>query len=101
MSDQEASRLRTVICARFQTASARGEISPRLPGKLLGDLYLGHMLAGLLAWYGNQTLPLGTVLGGVTELFFVGAHAEKAPEPRRKRREPKPSRQKGRAKWKR
>ena len=44
-------------------------------------------LAGLLAWYGNQTLPLGVVLGGVTELFFSGVRADKA--------------KKGRTKWKR
>jgi AcrR family transcriptional regulator len=87
MSDQQASRLRTVLCARFGAASARGELSMRLAGELLGDLYLGHMLAGLLAWYGNQALPLGVVLGGVTELFFSGVRADKA--------------KKGRTKWKR
>jgi AcrR family transcriptional regulator len=83
MADQEASRLRAVICARFRAAAERGEISSRLPGELLGDLYLGHMLAGLLAWYAKQTLPLGTVLAGVTDLFFAGASADKKKERRR------------------
>ena len=87
MSDQQASRLRALLCARFSAASARGELSMRLAGEMLGDLYLGHMLAGLLAWYGNQALPLGVVLGGVTELFFSGVRADKA--------------KKGRTKWKR
>jgi AcrR family transcriptional regulator len=90
MSDQEASRLRALLCARFSAASAHGELSMRLPGEMLGDLYLGHMLAGLLAWYGNQALPLGIVLGGVTELFFSGVRAGKAQKTK-----------KGRKKWKR
>jgi AcrR family transcriptional regulator len=88
MSDQEASRLRALLCARFRGASARGELSTRFDGGMLGDLYLGHMLAGLLAWYGNQALPLGSVLAGVTELFFSGVRAEKPKKARR-------------AKWKR
>jgi len=83
MSDQEASRLRALLCARFSAASARGDLSMRLPGELLGDLYLGHMLAGLLAWYGNQALPLSVVLGGVTELFFSGVRAEKVKKGRK------------------
>ncbi len=84
MSDQEASRLRVVLRARFGAAAARGELSGRLAAEMLGDLYLGHLLAGLLAWYGNQALPLGTVLGGVTELFFSGVRAEKTKERRTK-----------------
>jgi AcrR family transcriptional regulator len=84
MSDQEASRLRALLCARFKAASARGDLSMRLPGELLGDLYLGHMLAGLLAWYGNQALPLSVVLGGVTELFFSGVRAERVKKKGRK-----------------
>jgi AcrR family transcriptional regulator len=88
MSDQEASPLRALLCARFRGASAHGELSTRLAADMLGDLYLGHMLAGLLAWYGNQALPLGAVLAGVTELFFSGVRAEK----------PK---KEGRSKWKR
>jgi AcrR family transcriptional regulator len=83
MADQEASRLRAVLCRRFRDAAERGELSARLPGDLLGDLYLGHMLAGLLAWYAKQALPLGTVLAGVTELFFAGAAAEPKKEGRK------------------
>ena len=96
MSDQEASRLRALLCARFSAASARGELSMRLAGEMLGDLYLGHMLAGLLAWYGNRALPLGIVLGGVTELFFSGVRAGKAPKKKTTRKT-----EKGRKKWKR
>jgi AcrR family transcriptional regulator len=84
MSDQEASRLRSVLCARFRRASERRELSARLPGDLVGDLYLGHMLVGLLGWYGKQDLPLGTVLSGMTELFFEGARAKKPKRARRK-----------------
>jgi AcrR family transcriptional regulator len=91
MSDQEAMRLRSVLCARFRGASARRELSARLPGELVGDLYLGHMLVGLLAWYGKQDLPLSTVLTGMTELFFEGARADK-----RTSRRPKPARPKAR-----
>ncbi len=89
MSDQEASRLRSVLCARFRRAAERRELSARLPGDLVGDLYLGHMLVGLLGWYGKQELPLGTVLSGMTELFFAGARAEKPKPRRRKQARPK------------
>jgi AcrR family transcriptional regulator len=90
MSDHEASRLRAVLCARFKTAAQAGLLSSRLPGDMLGDLYLGHMLAGLLAWYAQQNMPLGVVLSGVTELFFAGARTpagvKKPPPPRRQRK---------------
>jgi AcrR family transcriptional regulator len=100
MADQEASRLRVVLCARFRNAAARGELSARLPGELLGDLFLGHMLAGLLAWNATQAMPLAVVLSGVTELFFAGARADqRAAKPPHKKSHPK--KRGGRAKWKR
>jgi AcrR family transcriptional regulator len=83
MADQQASRLRADLCARFGAAARRGELKGRLPGELLGDLYLGHMLAGLLAWYSNPTMGLAAVLEGMTELFFAGARAEPRKEGRR------------------
>jgi AcrR family transcriptional regulator len=106
MADQQASRLRTVVCGRFQTASARGELSARLAGEMLGDLYLGHMLAGLLAWYGNRAMPLGMMLAGVTELFFSGVRATpkantKAKAKGKAKAEGKAKGKEGSRKWKR
>jgi hypothetical protein len=43
-----------------------------LPPQILGDLYLGNTLAGLLAWYGNPAMPLHAVLDAVTDLFWNG-----------------------------
>ena len=75
MSDQEATPLRSVLSARFQKGVERGEIAAHLPHVVMSDLYLGHMLAALLAWYGNRELPLRTMLDAVTVLFWKGAEA--------------------------
>jgi AcrR family transcriptional regulator len=100
MSDHEASRLRAILCARFVTAATAGKLSARLPGDLLGDLYLGHMLAGLLAWNAQPSLPLATVLSGVTELFFAGARSQPPPQPPTTQR-PKKRPKKEERTWKR
>jgi AcrR family transcriptional regulator len=106
MSDHEALRLRALLCARFRAASTQGQLSSRLPGDLLGDLYLGHMLAGLLAWYAHQQMPLAIVLSGVTELFFTGARADtkrssRAPEKEKRSPQRNRNKKKERTKWKR
>ncbi|MFO7564252.1 MAG: TetR/AcrR family transcriptional regulator [Enhygromyxa sp.] len=75
MDDQEATPLRALLAERFRVALARGEVEARLPPSILGDLYLGNTLAGLLAWYGNPVMALESVLGAVTELFWKGAKA--------------------------
>jgi AcrR family transcriptional regulator len=75
MSDRESTRLRATLSERFRGAAAREEIAVRLPPEILGDFYLGHALGGLLAWYGNPTFPLRSVLDAVTELFWNGAKA--------------------------
>lgn len=75
MSDQEATRMRVVLSGRFRGGVARGEIAGRVPGDVLSDLYLGHVLAALLAWYGNRGLPLRTMLDAVTDLFWNGARS--------------------------
>lgn len=75
MNDQEATPLRALLADRFRIAVERGEIRSRLPPQILGDLYLGNTLAGLLAWYGNPVMSLEMVLGAVTELFWNGAKA--------------------------
>lgn len=75
MSDQESSRLRQVLSTRFRSGLERGEIHPRLPFDLLSDLYLGHMLTALLAWYGNRALALPSTLTAMTDLFWNGARA--------------------------
>lgn len=75
MHDQEATRMRLVLSARFRSGVERGEIATHLPPDLMSDLYLGHMLAALLAWNGNRTLPLEAMLGAVTVLFWSGAKA--------------------------
>ena len=73
MVDQESTRMRSVLAARFRAGLARGEIVARLPADVLSDLYLGHVLAALLAWYGNRGIPLPIMLSAVTDLFWNGA----------------------------
>ncbi|HJL15665.1 MAG TPA: TetR/AcrR family transcriptional regulator [Sandaracinaceae bacterium LLY-WYZ-13_1] len=75
MDDREATRLRHTLSVRFRSGVARGEIGDGIPGDTLSDLYLGHMLAALLAWYGNQSMPLRTMLDAVSQLFWNGARA--------------------------
>lgn len=77
MDDQEATPLRALLAARFRIALDRREIEARLPPPILGDLYLGNTLAGLLAWYGNPGMSLEMVLGAVTDLFWNGAKARR------------------------
>ncbi|WP_236515379.1 TetR/AcrR family transcriptional regulator [Sandaracinus amylolyticus] len=83
MSDQQATALRSTVAARFRAAAERGELSGRLPPETLGDLYLGHMLAGLLAWYASPVLPVRSVLDAVTDLFWNGARAPTSAAPPR------------------
>lgn len=75
MNDQQATPLRALLAERFRIAAERLEIQARLPPEILGDFYLGNILGGLLAWYGNPVVSLETVLGAVTELFWNGAKA--------------------------
>ncbi|MEQ8894641.1 MAG: TetR/AcrR family transcriptional regulator [Sandaracinaceae bacterium] len=75
MEDREATRMRRELAARFRAATDRGEIEGRMPAEILSDLYLGHILAALLAWYGNRSLGLRTTLDVVAELFWNGARA--------------------------
>lgn len=75
MHDQQATPLRSALAVRFAKAVERGEIVARLPAEVLSDVYLGNTLGGLLAWYGNQALPLVGVLDWVTDLFWDGARA--------------------------
>lgn len=81
MSDQEATPLRSMLAARFTAASDRGEIAGKLPPQLSSDLFLGNMLAGLLAWYASPAIPLRAVLEAVSELFWNGARAATATRP--------------------
>ena len=82
MHDKEATPLRSLLARRFEEAGARGELGTRVPASVLGDLYLGNTLAGMLAWYGNPTLPLVSVLDAVTDLFWSGArHPPTPPAP--------------------
>ncbi|WP_053232371.1 TetR/AcrR family transcriptional regulator [Sandaracinus amylolyticus] len=78
MSDQEATRMRSVLAQRFRAGVERGEIVARVPPDILSDLYLGHVLAALLAWYGNRGLALSAMLSAVSDLFWNGA---KSPAP--------------------
>jgi hypothetical protein len=73
MDDREATRLRRVLAVRFRAGTDRGEIIGKMPAEILSDLYLGHVLAALLAWYGNQSLSLRPTLDAVTDLFWNGA----------------------------
>lgn len=75
MADQESTRMRSTLAARFRGAVERGEINPRLVPDLLSDLYLANMLAALLAWWGSQELSLHFLLTGATDLFWNGARA--------------------------
>lgn len=75
MSDQEATPLRALLGHRFRAGVERGDVTSHLPADVLSDLYLGHTLAGLLAWYGNRGIPLRQVLDAVTMIFWNGAKA--------------------------
>ena len=86
MHDQQATPLRSALATRFRDAAARREIVGRLPPEILGDVYLGNTLGGLLAWYGNPVMPLRSVLDAVTDLFWEGARApESAPSTKKKK----------------
>jgi len=76
MADQESTRMRSTLAARFRAARDRGEIDARVVPDLLSDLYLANMLAALLAWWGSQGLSLQLLLGGATDLFWNGARAQ-------------------------
>src|SRR5207344_601559 len=53
MHDHEATPLRSTLSKRFLGAAERGELGTRVPVQILGDVYLGNTLGGMLAWYGN------------------------------------------------
>ena len=73
LASTEPGRLRDTLAVRFRTAARREELSTLLPAEILSDLYLGHIMGGLLAWFGNQQAPMRAVLQTVTELFWNGA----------------------------
>jgi AcrR family transcriptional regulator len=75
LSDVESDSVRATLGARFRDAAARGEVRSLLPPESLSDLFLGHLLCGMLAWYGNPFQPLHIVLKSVTALFWCGAGA--------------------------
>jgi AcrR family transcriptional regulator len=75
MRDQEAAPLRSMLSARFKLGVARGEIASHLPPEMLSDLFLGHMLAGLLAWFGGREMPLRSMLEAVAHIFWKGAES--------------------------
>ncbi|EDM81398.1 putative TetR-family transcriptional regulator [Plesiocystis pacifica SIR-1] len=75
MDDQEATPLRALLSERFALAAERKQIEAMLPPKLLGDFYLANTLGGLLAWYGNQVMPLKSVLDAATHMFWNGVRA--------------------------
>jgi AcrR family transcriptional regulator len=79
MHDRQATPLRSALADRFRNAAVRGEVVARLPPEVLSDVYLGNTLGGLLAWYGNQAMPLVSVLDAVTDLFWDGARAKTEP----------------------
>jgi len=72
LTDSESGSLRQILAERFAAAAQRKELSTLLPSEILSDLYLGNMLAGLLAWYGHQETPLKIVLQSTIILFFGG-----------------------------
>jgi AcrR family transcriptional regulator len=95
LTDSESGSLRQTLAERFAAAAQRQELSTLLPAEILSDLYLGNMLAGLLAWYGHQETPLKVVLQSTIILFFGGVavgmnkpavSTPPAPKPRARRR---------------
>jgi AcrR family transcriptional regulator len=72
LTDPSSGRLRQTMAARFAAAAERGELTTVLPTGTLSDLYLGHTVAGMLAWYGHQETPLNVVLHSMNILFFGG-----------------------------
>ena len=96
VTDNQAGRLRHMLAQRFLAAAERGELTSLLPPQILSDLYLGHTVAGLLAWYGHQETPLEIVLQSTTKLFFHGAQTtiHKPEAPAKKAVQRKPARRK-------
>lgn len=76
LTDPESGKLRNTMAGRFAAAARRGELSTLLPPTILGDIYLGHTVAGLLAWYGHQQTPLQVVLQSTNLLFFGGVQVD-------------------------
>jgi AcrR family transcriptional regulator len=81
LAETEQGGLRMLLATRFRAAARRGELSSLLPPEILSDLYLGHMLGGLLAWFGNKQASMRGVLEGVTLLFWNGARGESQAPP--------------------
>jgi AcrR family transcriptional regulator len=87
LTDSQSDTLRHIMAERFKSAAQRGELSTLLPSEILSGMYLGHMLAGLLAWYGHPETPLAVVLKSSNILFFGGVQVgteSAAPPPKRR-----------------
>ena len=66
------SPVRLALAERFRHALDRRELTGALPAELLSDIFLTNVFAAALAWCGNPSLAIGTVLSGVVTLFFDG-----------------------------
>lgn len=84
LTDPESGKLRNTMAGRFATAAGRGELSTLLPPEILSDIYLGHTVAGLLAWYGHQETPMQIVLQSTNLLFFGGVQVDLPLKPAQK-----------------
>lgn len=71
--DRDNEPVRAAMTTHFRAAWERGELSQMLPPEVLADFFLMNALAAMVAWSGNQQLPLTMVLGGVAQLFLQGA----------------------------
>lgn len=85
LTDPESGKLRNTMAERFAAAARRGELSTLLPPEILSDIYLGHTVAGLLAWYGHQATPLLVVLQSTNMLFFGGVQIDLSMKPAAKK----------------
>lgn len=88
LTDPESGKLRNTMAERFAAAARRGELSTLLPAEILSDIYLGHTVAGLLAWYGHQETSLQIVLQSTNLLFFGGVQVNLVIKPAAETKKP-------------
>jgi AcrR family transcriptional regulator len=67
--------LREALAQRFVLAASRGELKQEVPAALLGDLFLIHLFAAMLAWSNSPGVPLEEMLRQMGNLFMQGAAA--------------------------
>lgn len=67
--------VRRAVAQRFESAAARGELTPAAPAPMLADLFLLNQFAVALAWCTRPQGRMAAALQGAAMLFLHGAAA--------------------------